>query len=428
MSNEQNGGSFAAKTARLAQLAKGVADMIKGAMAGGIKGAAVAALKNFAPQIIKAVAAVMIALLLLPAIIFFALPNIFFQMPSVNDMDVQFMTSQSVRIDGLYKRIDGFTQEEADKIIAELSAGFDEKVVESDFDNLNHYWLIVISTVYHDQSLDITEEDVRSMIRSSLHYSYTTESWDEQIGEDEEGDPVYQMRTRINITIGNMVHDNLMDKLGFTRFQKDWAYFLYDNITDPQIITGEYEDWTGDFINYGDLVFSDGGRDVVYYHQADARWGYYMYGKTHTIAVAGCGPTAMAMVVSTLTDRMIAPKEMSDWSFENGYVAEGNGSYHALIPDSAKHFGLNVTGAGASDGQKIIDALTEGKLVVALMGPGNFTVSGHFIVLRGVTSEGKVLVSDPISIRKTEMEWDMRIILGEASRKAVAGGPFWIVG
>ena len=55
-------------------------------------------------------------------------------------------------------------------------------------------------------------------------------------------------------------------------------------------------------------------------------------------------------------------------------------------------------------------------------------MSGHFIVLRSVTSEGKILVSDPISIRKTEMEWDMRIILGEASRKAVAGGPFWIVG
>jgi hypothetical protein len=80
-----------------------------------------------------------------------------------------------------------------------------------------------------------------------------------------------------------------------------------------------------------------------------------------------------------------------------------------------------------NDGQRIIDALADGKLVIALMGPGHFTTGGHFIVLRGVTSEGKILVSDPISIRKTEMEWDMRIILGEASRRAVAGGPFWII-
>ena len=108
---------------------------------------------------------------------------------------------------------------------------------------------------------------------------------------------------------------------------------MYDNITAPQIITGEYEDWTGNpgnLVNYGNLAFSDGGRDVAYYHQADSRWGHYMYGKTHTIAVAGCGPTAMAMVVSTLTKDTVEPKEMSDWSYENGYVAEGNGSYHAL--------------------------------------------------------------------------------------------------
>ena len=94
--------------------------------------------------------------------------------------------------------------------------------------------------------------------------------------------------------------------------------------------------------------------------------------------------------------------------------------------NGAQNYGLTVTGAGVTEGQKIIDALADGKLVIALMGPGNFTVSGHFIVLRGVTSEGKVLVSDPISICKTEMEWDMRIILGEAIRKTVAGGPFWI--
>ena len=86
-----------------------------------------------------------------------------------------------------------------------------------------------------------------------------------------------------------------------------------------------------------------------------------------------------------------------------------------------------MTGVDATDGQKIIDALAEGKLVIALMGPGHFTVSGHFIVLRGITSEGKVLVADPISVRKTGMEWDMRIVLTEASRRAVAGGPFWII-
>ena len=427
MSNEQNNSNFSAKAAQLAQLAKGIAETAKGAVAGGVKGAAIAAAKNFAPQIIKVVAIIVLSMLLLPAIIFFALPNIFFQMPSVGDADVRYMTEQSMRIEEIYSRMGSLTQAEADKIIAELSAGFDETVVTSDFHNINRDWLIAISTVFHNQSLEIGENDVRQLLRSNIEYSYTTESWQERVGEDEDGNPVYETRTRINISIWNTEHDRLMDALGFTRFQRDWAYFLYENISVPQLNTPESDTGSpGNLPNYGDLVFSNGGRDVVYHHQADARWGHYMHCRTYTIAVAGCGPTALAMVVSTLTGTMINPKEMTDWSSANGFVAQGSGSYHALIPNGARHFGLNVTGATAADGQRIINALAEGKLVIALMGPGHFTVSGHFIVLRGVTSEGKVLVSDPISIRKTNMEWDMRIILSEASRRATAGGPFWI--
>lgn len=429
MSNEQKNGGGLSKAAQLAQLAKGVSDTIKGAMVGGLKGAAVAAAKAFAPQLIKAAIAVILFFLLLPTIIYFAMPNMFFQYPSVSYRDVGEMNEQSELIASLYEQMDGFTQQEADKIIAELSAGYDESTVSSDFTNINRYWLIVISTVLHNQSMNIGEDAVRGLIRQNLDYSYTTESWEEEVGTDEEGDPIYETRTRINISIENTNHDTLMEKLGFTQFQKDWAYFLYNNITDSQLVPSDYPDWTGnpgELTDYGDLVFTDGSHDVVYYNQADARWGHYMYGKYHTIAVGGCGPTALAMVVSSMTDTTIDPKEMADWSYDNGYCAEGNGSYHALIPNGAAHFGISVTGAGRADGQKIIDALADGKLVVALMGPGHFTTGGHFIVLRGITSEGNVLVADPISVRKTGMEWDMRIIMNEASRKAVAGGPFWI--
>lgn len=33
-------------------------------------------------------------------------------------------------------------------------------------------------------------------------------------------------------------------------------------------------------------------------------------------------------------------------------------------------------------------------MVIAIMAPGHFTTTGHFIVLRGITEEGKVLVAD----------------------------------
>jgi len=59
------------------------------------------------------------------------------------------------------------------------------------------------------------------------------------------------------------------------------------------------------------------------------------------------------------------------------------------------------------------------------MSKGHFTSSGHFIVLRGITEDGKVLVVDPASYKKSQQEWDMSIILNEARGDAGAGGPFW---
>jgi hypothetical protein len=59
---------------------------------------------------------------------------------------------------------------------------------------------------------------------------------------------------------------------------------------------------------------------------------------------------------------------------------------------------------------------------------GHFTGGGHFIVLRGVTADGKILVADPGSYSRSEKEWDLSIILNEASKRAGAGGPFWIIG
>lgn len=75
----------------------------------------------------------------------------------------------------------------------------------------------------------------------------------------------------------------------------------------------------------------------------------------------------------------------------------------------------------------IVDALSQGKLVVAIMLKGHFTSSGHFIVLRGVEN-GKILVADPASYTRSQQTWDLSIILNEASGRAGAGGPFWIIG
>ena len=154
--------------------------------------------------------------------------------------------------------------------------------------------------------------------------------------------------------------------------------------------------------------------------------GNFLYG-TDNIGGYGCGPTSMAIVVSSLTDQTVDPPTMAEWAYQNGYWCSGNGSYHSLIPGAAEGFGLQWESISTDDPQAVVDALASGKLIVALMSKGHFTSSGHFMVLRGVTSEGKILVADPASKKRSEQEWDISIILDEARKGAAAGGPLWAI-
>ena len=201
----------------------------------------------------------------------------------------------------------------------------------------------------------------------------------------------------------------------------DLYHFLGDGLVQ------NLENWEGNSIpSLGDVRFTDGGTEVVYFNQLDERYAGKPYGTDH-IGGYGCGPTSMAIVVSSLAGETVDPVRMAQWAYENGYWCKGSGSYHALIPGAAENWGLAVSGCSPSEPQRILDALADGKLVVAIMSKGHFTSGGHFIVLRGV-KDGKILVADPASYKRSGQPWDLSIILNEASRRAGAGGPFWIIG
>ena len=209
--------------------------------------------------------------------------------------------------------------------------------------------------------------------------------------------------------------------------QKDLAENYAENLS---LFLGDglfqYAPSTNTITALGDVRFTDGETEVIYFNQLDERYAGKAYG-TDNIGGYGCGPTAMAIVVSSLTDDMVDPVEMAEWSYNNGYWCKSSGSYHALIPAAAGEWGLPVSGCTTAEPQRITDALANGKLVVAIMSEGHFTSSGHFIVLRGV-KDGKIMVADPASYTRSEQLWDLSIILNEASRRAGAGGPFWIIG
>ena len=202
-------------------------------------------------------------------------------------------------------------------------------------------------------------------------------------------------------------------------FQQEYGYNQNIGIYDADYVSGSGQSYEG-------VVFTDGGMEVMYYNQMDERWADIMYGTSSTIGQGGCGPTSMAIVVSTLTGEAHDSVELAQWSVANGHRCEGNGSYHSLIPAAAAAYGLSCE--KNLDAQGIVDALSSGKLVVVIMSKGHFTKGGHFIVLRGVTSEGKILVADPASYGRSEQEWDLSIIMDESSKATGSGGPYWSIG
>ena len=64
---------------------------------------------------------------------------------------------------------------------------------------------------------------------------------------------------------------------------------------------------------------------------------------------------------------------------------------------------------------------------MALMGPGHFTNRGHFILLRGVTLDGSILVADPASPERSLTTWDPELIVDELSSSRDSGGPLWVL-
>lgn len=165
---------------------------------------------------------------------------------------------------------------------------------------------------------------------------------------------------------------------------------------------------------------------LVYYNQTDERWAKELYGEADYIEDAGCGPTVLAMAVSSLTDTKINPKEMADWAAENGYCAAGSGSYHTLIADGLAHFGLEST--TTNDGAEVQKALQAGYPVIALMGEGHFTGGGHFLLLCNIDAQNRIFVADPKSVENTEKLWDMELILAEAKTSPTTDGAYWIIG
>ena len=441
-----------------AKTGKAIANIAKGAAVGGAHGAAVEAGKASKKWI-----AVIVALIALPIVIVAMLPSVIFgsllgdgtDTPNGISDDAALIQNMTDINNGISMILSEGLTDVLDRIEADFAvSGCDGKEINNPFGSdvvFNANAFVSQYCAYKDtDAASISQEDMEELLAANKDklYSFTyTDEEREVTSESSSG--ASEAETSENGTSEGETFETSYETIRvYTIVYNGEAYFadqVFHLSDDQKLLASQYAqnltvllgdgvyqglsdtEFSAMGLSYDGVVFSDGSTQVVYYNQLDERWKYEPYG-TDTIGGYACGPTSMSIVVSSLTSETVDPPHMAQWAYENGYWCSGSGSYHSLIPGAAEAWGLAVEGCTASEPQRIVDALTDGKLVVALMTKGHFTSSGHFIVLRGCTSDGKILVADPASYQRSEKSWDLAIILNEASKTAGAGGPFWIIG
>ncbi len=158
---------------------------------------------------------------------------------------------------------------------------------------------------------------------------------------------------------------------------------------------------------------SDG---FVIYNQYDPKWANLPFG-TSTIAAAGCGPSAMAMVITALTGKSVTPADTTAYAnTKNLHTSAGSSWTIAAV--LAQYWGLKANNISASV-VAINQVLTAGGLIVTSgSGASPFTSGGHYIVIRGLTADGKWKIGDSngtIGGQNSNTSWDPKQILDIAN-------------
>ena len=155
----------------------------------------------------------------------------------------------------------------------------------------------------------------------------------------------------------------------------------------------------------------------VSYLQTDPRWANISYsakGESTTIGRAGCGPTAMSMVLATWANKNVTPKTECAWALVHGYKAPHQGTYYSYFVPAARRHGLqcwqvnttSIYGNTKSPHHETArKAIENGRLVIACMGKGLWTSSGHYVLVWKIQGN-TIYINDPASTRLARTQGD----------------------
>lgn len=150
----------------------------------------------------------------------------------------------------------------------------------------------------------------------------------------------------------------------------------------------------------------------VDYKQTDSRWGSIAYavdGESSTIKSAGCGPTSVANVLAAIVSPYIDPVTTASWARQHGYKVYKSGTSYNFPVACAAAYGVTVRRLNTANvygnvksavHNQALAELQKGNWLIACMGKGNWTTSGHYIVAYGY-KDGMVYINDPASTKAT---------------------------
>lgn len=164
------------------------------------------------------------------------------------------------------------------------------------------------------------------------------------------------------------------------------------------------------------LRIEDEGMPITPIYQGDYRGTICKIGgRSRSVATSGCGAVCVSMVISYLTgDESQTPDKLFRRAVRWGDYS-GSGLSHETLSNLLEENGVkNKWIANTAEGVEA--ALREGMPVIAHMGPGTFTDNGHYLVLRGITEDGKILLNDPASPERTAEAYSIKTLINQARR------------
>ena len=133
---------------------------------------------------------------------------------------------------------------------------------------------------------------------------------------------------------------------------------------------------------------------MPFYYQRTGPWADFHYHR-HTIRTDGCGIVAFAMAASYLLERSVEVPELVKWAGRRFAGLSGRGTRGVFFVKASEAYGLSCR--PTNDLDEALRALSGGCPVIyyTKKSGGIFSDIPHYLVLSGITEEGRVLIHNP---------------------------------